>query len=56
MAAKERKAQRRMVIDLKEASDRVSWRALVELVAPDGKVVLEEEDTITIYAPESTDA
>jgi hypothetical protein len=29
---------------------------LVELVAPNGNVVLEEEDTITIHAPESADA
>jgi hypothetical protein len=34
----------------------VAWRALVELVAPDGTVVLEEEDAITIHAPESADA
>jgi len=44
------------LLELKEAPDRVSWRALVELVAPDGKVVLEEEDSITIHAPESRDA
>jgi len=42
--------------DLKQEPDRVSWRALVELVAPDGNVVLEEENTITIHAPESRDA
>jgi putative heme-binding domain-containing protein len=42
--------------DLTEAPDRVSWRALVELSAPNGDVVLEEEDTITIHAPESADA
>jgi hypothetical protein len=40
---------------LQEASDRVSWRALVELVAPDGTVTLEEEDAIVIHAPESAD-
>ena len=44
------------LLDLKEADDRVSWRALVDLVAPDGKVVLEEEDAITLHAPESVDA
>jgi hypothetical protein len=33
----------------------VSWRALVEFVAPDGKTVLEEEDAIRVYAPESPD-
>jgi hypothetical protein len=41
--------------DLKEMTDRVSWRALVELAAPNGDVVLEEEDAITIYAPEDAD-
>ena len=44
------------LLDLKETSGRVSWRALVELVAPNGSVVLEEEDSITIHAPESSDA
>jgi putative heme-binding domain-containing protein len=44
------------LLDLKEAPDRVSWRALIELVAPDGAVVLEEEDAITMHAPESVDA
>jgi hypothetical protein len=55
---KEDEGRQRFVrlLDLKEASDRVTWRALVELVAPDGNVVLEEEDTITIHAPESPDA
>ncbi len=55
---KEDEGKQRFVrlLDLKEASDRVSWRALVELVAPNGSVVLEEEDSITIHAPESTDA
>src|SRR5205085_1513468 len=41
------------LLDLKEAPDRVSWRALVELVASNGNIVLEEEDAITIHAPES---
>jgi Family of unknown function (DUF6807) len=44
------------LLDVKEASDRISWRALVELVSPKGEVVLEEEDAITIHAPESTEA
>ncbi|HWN95935.1 MAG TPA: PmoA family protein [Methylomirabilota bacterium] len=54
---KEDEGRQRFVrlLDLKEASDRVSWRALVELVAPDGNVVLEEENAITIHAPESSD-
>ncbi|HKQ38266.1 MAG TPA: PmoA family protein [Verrucomicrobiae bacterium] len=55
---KEDEGKQRFVrlVNLKEASDHVSWRALVELVAPDGNVTLEEEDAITIYAPESRDA
>jgi hypothetical protein len=55
---KEDEGRQRFVrlLDLKEASDRVSWRALVELVAPAGDVVMEEEDTITIHAPESPGA
>jgi len=54
---KEDEGKQRFVrlLELKQASDRVSWRALVELVAPDGNVVLEEEDALTIYAPESPD-
>jgi putative heme-binding domain-containing protein len=54
---KEDEGRQRFVrlIDLKEGADRVTWRSLVELVAPDGNVVLEEEDTITIHAPESSD-
>jgi len=52
---KEDEGRQRFVklLDLKEAPDRVSWRALVELVAPNGNVVLDEEDAITIHAPES---
>jgi len=54
---KENEGQQRFVrlLDLNEASNRVSWRALVDLVAPNRSVVLEEEDTITIHAPESSD-
>ena len=44
------------LLDVKEAADSISWRALIELVAPDGTVVLEEEDSITMHAPESADA
>jgi hypothetical protein len=40
------------LLDLQGAAERVSWRALVELVAPNGKVVLEEENAIAIRAPE----
>jgi hypothetical protein len=55
---KEDEGRQRFVrlLDLKEASNRVTWRALVELVAPNGSAVLEEEDTITIYTPESPDS
>jgi putative heme-binding domain-containing protein len=55
---KEDEGRQRFVrlLDVKEASNRISWRALVELVAPDGNVVMEEEDAITIHAPESPDA
>ena len=55
---KEDEGKQRFVrlLDLKEASDRVSWRALVELVAPNGNVAIEEEDSVTIHAPESADA
>ena len=54
---KEDEGQQRFVrlLDLHEKEDRVGWRALVELVAPDGSVVLEEENSVTIYAPESED-
>ena len=43
------------LLDSRETADRVSWRALVEYIAPDGTAVLEEEDTITVHAPESAD-
>jgi len=54
---KEDEGKQRFVrlLELKETPERVNWRALVELVAPDGSVALEEEDAITIYAPESPD-
>jgi hypothetical protein len=54
---KEDEGKQRFVrlLDLREASDQVSWRTLVELVAPNQGVVLEEEDTITIHAPESSE-
>ena len=55
---KEDEGKQRFVklLDLQESSSRVSWRALVEWVAPDGHVVLEEEDAVTIHAPETGDA
>ena len=39
--------------NLREKPESVGWTGLVELVAPDGKVVLEEENNITIHAPKS---
>jgi hypothetical protein len=44
------------LLDLTQTADAVSWRALVEFDAPNGSVVLEEEDAITIHAPESEEA
>jgi putative heme-binding domain-containing protein len=43
------------LLDLKEEADRVSWRSLTEWVAPDGRVVLNEEQAVTVYAPERAD-
>src|SRR5688572_26623242 len=43
------------LLDSHEKADRVSWCALVEYIAPDGTVVLEEEDAITFHAPVSAD-
>jgi putative heme-binding domain-containing protein len=55
---KENEGQQHFVklLDVKESSQSVSWRALVNLIDPKGTVVLEEEDAITIHAPESPDA
>jgi hypothetical protein len=44
------------LLDLQKQPDRVSWKALVNLVDPNGKLVLEEEDSITIHAPQSVDS
>ena len=54
---KEDQGKQRFVklLDLKESSEKISWRSLIELVDPNGKVVLEEENAITIYSPESAD-
>lgn len=55
---KEDQGKQRFVwlLDSQETANRVSWRALVEFVAPDGSVVLEEENAVTFHAPESADA
>jgi hypothetical protein len=44
------------LLDLKEGEEQVSWRALAELVAPDGRAVLEEEQAIAIAAPHTPDS
>lgn len=55
---KEDQGKQRFVrlLDVKEAANEVHWRALVEWVDPMGKVVVEEENGITIHAPESPHA
>ena len=55
---KEDQGRQRFVrlLDLKEETDRVSWRSLTELVAPDGRVVLEEEQAVTVRAPANADS
>jgi putative membrane-bound dehydrogenase-like protein len=40
------------LLDLQQETDRILWKALVEWVAPSGEVVLQEEQAITVYAPE----
>jgi putative heme-binding domain-containing protein len=54
---KEDQGRQRFVrlLNLKEEPDRVSWRSLTELVSPDGQIVLEEEQSITLHAPQKTD-
>jgi hypothetical protein len=55
---KEDEGRQRFVrlLDSRQTPDRVSWRALVEYIAPADAAVLEEEDAITFHAPESPDA
>ena len=55
---KEDQGQQRFVKlqDVKASPQSVSWRALVNLIDLQGAVVLEEEDAITIHAPETADA
>ena len=55
---KEDEGRQRLVriSDVSQESQKVSWKSLIEFVAPDGKVVLHEENIITIHAPESTNA
>ncbi len=53
---KEDQGRQRLVriTDFRVDDSKVSWKALIELVAPDNSVVLEEENVITVHAPEST--
>src|SRR5262245_2360173 len=55
---KEDEGRQRFVrlLDLKDGGDHASWRSLTELVAPEGRVVLEEEQSITVYPPDTPDA
>lgn len=55
---KEDEGRQRFVrlLNLKESDDRVSWRSLTEMVDTGGHVVLEEEQSITVYPPETLDA
>jgi putative heme-binding domain-containing protein len=50
---KEGKLQFKRLLDVIQEQDHVGWRALVEWVAPNGKVILEEEQFIKVYAPTS---
>src|SRR5688572_25238635 len=53
---KQGKLQFKRLLDVIQEQDHVGWRALVEWVAPDGKVVLEEEQFVKVYAPMSSSA
>lgn len=44
------------VKNLKPGPETVGWSAMVELIAPNGEVVLEEENTIVVHAPKSPDS
>lgn len=51
----EREGKQRFVklLDVTQEQDRVGWRSLTEWVAPNGEVILEEEQSITVFAPTS---
>ena len=53
---KEDEGKQRFVrlLDTQTNTHQISWTALIELVTPENKVVLEEENRITIHAPESS--
>jgi len=40
------------LVHLQDTPHRVSWRALTQFVEPGGRIPLEEEDAITVHAPE----
>jgi len=40
------------LVRLQDTPHRVSWRALTQFVEPGGRIPLEEEDAITVHAPE----
>jgi hypothetical protein len=44
------------LLNISEESEKVTWTALIELVDPSGKVVVEEENRITFHAPNSATA
>ena len=52
---KEDEGRQRFVrlLDASQHGDRVAWRSLTELVDPNGTVVLEEEQAVTVHAPAS---
>jgi putative heme-binding domain-containing protein len=41
------------LLDLNEGPDRASWKVLTRLLAPSGRCVLEEEQAVTVHAPET---
>jgi hypothetical protein len=53
----EKQGKQRFVklLDVQREEGSVSWRALVEWVAPNGDVLLDEEQAITVNAPTSAD-
>ena len=55
---KEDQGRQRFVrlLNLKDEPGKAAWTSLIELVAPNGDVVLEEENTIVIHAPQSPDS
>ncbi|HEX7859534.1 MAG TPA: PVC-type heme-binding CxxCH protein [Verrucomicrobiae bacterium] len=50
---KEGKLQFKRLLDVIQEQDHVGWRALVEWVAPNGQVIVEEEQFVKVYAPTS---